>query len=190
MRRKKNQILCVGVIIGIYLLSFPLNEWLSHTMPRHQLLQLLGMITLGILLGSVVKVKINAANWNISILVVFMASMAFWMLPRSIDLAVIHPWFNRLMHLNMVLIGFLLMNIYSKLVIELKILFLGMMSAVFMASGVTLSAFRKLLCSSFNLEQQHETGKYMIILAASLILFTLITFFRAPMHDAENRTFQ
>ncbi|MBX2930775.1 MAG: hypothetical protein KF781_02375 [Chitinophagaceae bacterium] len=166
------------VIAMFYLLSFFWNDWLSITMPRHQLIQLPAMLLLGILLAYCFStLAIQDMYWGIAILIFIMASFIFWMLPHSIDVAVINKHFNRVMHINMLLSGFLLILVFRKIFFEVKILFLGMITAMLLASGITLSVFNMLLCSSFSIEQQKQTGLYLIFIAIALFIFTAITFF-------------
>lgn len=168
------------VAVLFFLLSFQFNEWLSLTMPRHQLLQLPGMFVLGILLSYCFPdIKIKNISYGISGVIFIMASMIFWMLPRSVDLAVLHPSINRIMHVNMLIAGFLATAILKNTTLELKMFFLEMTVAMLLATGITLRAFDMLLCSSFTIEQQHETGLYLILIASALFVGTLVMFFRA-----------
>lgn len=53
-----------------------------------------------------------------------------------------------------------------------------MITAMLLASGITLSVFNMLLCSSFTIEQQKQTGFLLMIIAATMFVFTAIIFFR------------
>lgn len=107
-----------------------------------------------------------------------MASLIFWMLPRSVDESVIHPAFNRIMHFNMLVAGFSTIAIFRNMIFEIKIFFLGMTAAMLLATGITLRVFDMLLCSSFNIDQQKETGFYLIGIAVGLFIGTLIFLFK------------
>lgn len=179
-KRKKGIILVVIVLILFALLSFPLNAWLSASMPRHQIIQLPAMFLLGFVLGANFSfLNIKETSWGITALIFIIASFIFWMLPHSIDYAVINTTFNRIMHLNMFIAGILLMPVLRNTLFEIKILFLGMLSAMMLATGIALRAFNILLCSSFNIDQQKETGFYLIIIGFLLFVLTFVTFFKA-----------
>ncbi|MBS1749597.1 MAG: hypothetical protein JST63_06820 [Bacteroidetes bacterium] len=180
MHSKKSHIVFILVISGLFwLISFPLNQWFSETMPRHQALQLPCMLGLGMISGwRYSKFNIIATSRSIAILVFVMSSLIFWMLPHSIDYAVIHPAFNRVMHINMFVAGYLLFPVLRKTLFEIKILFLGMISAMFIATGITLVTYNLLLCSAFTIDQQKETGSLLTIIGLVLFVTTLITFFR------------
>ncbi|MCZ2223147.1 MAG: hypothetical protein LC122_05895 [Chitinophagales bacterium] len=175
------------IVIAFYLISFYWNEWFCITMPRHQLVQLPSMFFLGIILALCFpKLFINDISWSIATLIFIMASLIFWMLPHSIDYAVINNSFNRLMHINMLLDGFLLVLVFRKIFFELKILFLGMITAMLLASGITLSVFNILLCSSFTIEQQKQTGHSLIIIATAMFVFTAFIFFRTLKQQSKS----
>ena len=177
---KYDIIITLIIALLFFVLSYPLNGWLSETMPRHQIIQLPSMFLLGLILGiKFSHFSIKETSYGIAILILIMTSLAFWMLPRSIDYAIISPSFNRIMHFNMLLAGFLLMAVLRNIIFEIKILFLGMVSAMILAAGVTLKSFDILLCSSFSIEQQKETGFYLIVVGSLLFVLTLIVFFKA-----------
>lgn len=161
------------------LISFPLNEWLSETMPRHQILQLPAMFGLGIIAGHRFSKKLTLdAPWRIATLVFIMSSLIFWMLPRSVDLSVIDTSFNRVMHINMLTAGFFVVPALRNAILEIKIIFLGMTAAMITASGGVLLVFDLLLCSAFTIEQQRQTGQLMIIIGSTLYVYAFFVFFR------------
>jgi len=82
------------------------------------------------------------------------------------------------MHFNMFIAGFLLMPVLRNILFEVKIIFLGMTSAMILAAGITLKSFDILLCSSFTILQQNETGFYLIIAGLAFFAITLFVFFK------------
>lgn len=178
--RKKDVIVVLIILLLFILLSFPMNDWLSATMPRHQIIQLPAMFGAGFILGIYFShFNIKETSWGIAVLIFTMSTFVFWMLPHSIDYAVINTTFNRIMHLNMLIAGILLMPVLRNIIFEIKILFLGMLSAMMLATGIALRAFNILLCSSFNIGQQKETGFYLIIIGFLLFVLTFVVFFKA-----------
>lgn len=180
MFKRAQHIIFLLVILALFILiSFPWNDWFSETMPRHQLLQLPAMLGLGVISGVCFsKLFIKELYWGIAILIFIMASIIFWMLPHSIDWAVINTSFNRVMHINMFVAGFLLILVLRNNIFEIKIVFFGMLSAMMLASGITLKSFNILLCASFNIGQQKETGLYLIIIGFALFLSTAFIFIK------------
>lgn len=177
------------VAILFFLISFTYNEWFGMTMQRHQLMQLPAMLLMGMSFGYVYnKIYISDLSWGISALIFVMASIIFWMLPHSIDYAVITPWFNRLMHVHMLIVGFLIIITLRGMIFEVKMLFFSMLCAKLLASGITLRVFNILLCSSFTIRQQKDTGTLLIIFAISLIVFTLFRYLSFPDNKADELT--
>lgn len=177
--RRAAWIAAAGAAVLFAVLSFPCNYWLSLTMPRHQAIQLPAMLLIGLALGGVArKVNVKDLSWGLALLLLAMGSLIFWMLPRSIDLAVIHPWFNRIMHLHMVATGFAIAITLRNMPFELKIAFPGMLAGMLIATGASLRAFTILLCSSFTIEQQHETGMWLMLIGVAVFLGTAVFFIR------------
>lgn len=148
-------------------------------MPRHQLIQLPAMLTIGIISGFWFASYFNTdTSWGIAIFIFVMASLVFWMLPHSIDKAVINLLFNRIMHVNMFVAGLLVVPAFRNVIFEVKIIFLGMLSAMIAATGIALTSFDILLCSAFDVFQQKSTGNKLIIIGIALFAGTLFIFFR------------
>lgn len=186
MHRRRFRGLILAVICILFIVvSFPMNEWFCETMPRHQLLQLPAMILLGMVSGKLLsEYFIRDASLGIAILIFTMSSLVFWMLPHSIDAAVINPWFNRLMHLDMYMSGFFTVVVLRGIAFEIKVAFLWMVSAMILATGITLKSFDILLCSSYTILQQNETGFYLLLAGFVLLVITMIVFF----HGLASRT--
>ncbi|HMW65575.1 MAG TPA: hypothetical protein PK695_06270 [Chitinophagaceae bacterium] len=115
-----------------------------------------------------------------------MFSFIFWMLPHSIDAAVIDIRFNRFMLLNMFAAGLLLYPVLKYIRFEVRILFLGMFAAMIIATGIALISFNILLCSAFNIEQQKETGAGMIKAGVLFFFLALFVFFKGIGKLSEN----
>lgn len=77
------------------------------------------------------------------------------------------------MHLNMLLSRTLLVAVLRNVLFEIKILFLGMLAARLLATGIVLRSFNILLCGAFNIDQQQETGLYLIIIGFALLITAL-----------------
>ncbi len=178
-KSKLKVIIAITIVIAFYLLSFTFNDWLSLTMQRHQLIQLTSMLILGIITNIVIfQFSVKNVWIGISLFIFITASIIFWMLPLSIDFAVIYEWINRVMHLNIFIVGILISTLIRGDLNELKIYFLGMHTAMSFAIGIALRSFNILLCSSFDILQQQETGLYLIYISIALFVFTIIIFFR------------
>ncbi len=175
----------VGIALFFYAFSFPLNDWFSLTMVRHQILQLPAMALLGIVAGLVYSnARPKNRSTQIAILIAAMAILLFWMLPRSIDLTIVYPWINRVMHLMVFAAGLSIAWGLVGCFFEVQIAFPLMLASMFIATGMALRGFTILLCSSFMLEEQQETGLYLIFLGLGIFVIT-ITFLLRRLGDRE-----
>ncbi|MCO5249710.1 MAG: hypothetical protein M9887_12270 [Chitinophagales bacterium] len=142
-------------------------------------MQLPAMIILGLIIGwTFPKLKIKDLSWGVTLLIICMASLIFWMIPRSIDMTIVYPSFNRVMHVNMLLFGWILVAVFRCIIFEVKIVFLLMVSGMLLSSGITLRVFKIVLCSSFTMEQQRENGFYLLIIGLTIFVVTIFLFFR------------
>lgn len=164
----------VGIALFFYAFSFPLNEWFSLTMVRHQILQLPAMALLGVVTGFIFSHRHPKSRpVQIALLIAAMATLLFWMLPRSIDLTIIYPWINRAMHLTIFIAGLFIAWGLIETFFEVQIAFPLMLASMFIAAGAALKGFTILLCSSFMLEEQQETGLYLIFLGLGIFVITI-----------------
>lgn len=163
----------------LYLIGDFYKDWFAKTMPRHQILQLPIALLLGLLLGAVSYTYLKLTFIpRIAGLIFVMGSLAFWMLPLSVDLAVIYPLFNWVMIVNMLIAGVLWYYSLKNAALEVKVVFYALLTSMLIGIGLVLSNFDILLCSAFTIQQQNETGNYMIGIGVFILLFTYFTFLR------------
>jgi len=142
-------------------------------------MQLPAMLVIGIITGAWFAKRIRLdMSWGITVFIFIMFSLMFWMLPHSVDMAVINPAFNRLMHLNIFIAGFFFIPGLRGMILEVRILFLGMIAAMAIATGYALMVYDILLCSAFDVVQQRETGVRLLIIGLALFVFAIFTFFK------------
>lgn len=181
-------VLLGGFCLLFYLVSFTANAWFSLTMPRHQTLQLPIMFALGVGLAfGFSRATIKSAEWKIDALIFVMGTLIFWMLPRSVDWAAFDADFNRIMHVTMVVSGFLCVTALRGASVELRMAFLGMVAAMLLAVGFTLQTFDILLCSAFTISQQQETGLALLLIGGALLVAIVGVFIRSlGIHQAND----
>lgn len=165
------------VLTGIYLLFFTFNDWFAVTMPRHQILQLPAALLLGVVTGFWYRNKISLSYYlKITGIIFLMGSLLFWMLPRSVDLAVMDSRFNLLMLLNMFLAGIITFFSIRKSELEIQTIFFVMMTSMLMGVGFILINFKILVCSAFDISQQQQTGYYLLGIGVAFLIFTYVNF--------------
>jgi len=164
-----------GIFIFFAVVSFPLNEWFSLTMVRHQILQLPYMFILGSITGQIFNpARCKNRSLKIALLIAAMATLVFWMLPRSIDLTIIYPWFNRAMHGSVFIAGIATVWGLCENFFEAQIAFPLMLAAMLITGGAALRSFTILLCSSFTLADQQATGFYLMGIGTLIFIGTIV----------------
>jgi len=152
-------------------------------MPRHQAVQLPIIFGIGIAIASYFKnLNIKELSWAYSALIFILFSLIFWMLPHSVDLAVINPLIDRTMHIHILICGILLVASFKTISFEIKTFYLAMLSAKLATVGIVMKVFNILLCGSFTILQQQETGTYFILFGISLFIYTLFQFFNPSLY--------
>lgn len=166
-------------VLAVFLISFVFADWFNKTMLRHQLLQLPFFLILGIFLA---RYFLNGVRWptylRISGLMLVMGSLIFWMIPLSIDLAVIKPGINRLMHLNVLGAGVVTFLSLNRAILSITTVFYSMLTAMLIGTGMILINFDILLCSAFDIKQQQDTGSYLVGIGLACLILTYLQFFR------------
>lgn len=146
----------------------PLAGWFSATMPRHQLLQVPAMLILGAIAAGgrapkVMERERPAGEWSAPILILAVGAMIFWMIPRSVDLAASSALADQLMHASWFLAGAALAHsvpqIPSPIAMALGIHGVAMLAA----AGLVYSLYPGLICTAYNLQQQHATGRILLL---------------------------
>ncbi|MES0488366.1 MAG: hypothetical protein ABUK01_00135 [Leptospirales bacterium] len=168
------------------------DRYLDSEMSLHMIAQMWGLALLGVLTGKVdlsflttftftetfvetlARFKLN--RYGVSALVFFIGTITFWMIPRSLDLAVINNSADYIMHINLFCAGLFLGKNLKKMPFVLKtaagIYGLSMLISV----GLTYTMYNSLLCATYDLEMQKETGELVLkIFWFAFVLFIILT---------------
>jgi len=166
------------LMITFILILPPVDNYLDSYMPFHYSVQLGGAIATGImtgLSGSWFK-KIITTKYTASSLLFFIGTITFWMIPRSMDLAVNNNFVDTVMFFNLylasLLLGVTLVNGAFVLKSALGIYGLSML----LTMGIIFTQYETILCAVYTLEMQKETGKVLLILFS---VFFLLFLFRS-----------
>lgn len=180
MDSKVKSAVFLAVAALLLLVTVIANDWFIQTMPRRQTLQLPALFASGVLAAlAFPKIGMGEASWRLAALILTAGSLIFWMLPRSIDSAVVDAALNRALFVNMVTVGFLCSAAMRRASLEMQTAFLGMIAAMLLATGFALRSFDILLCASFTISQQKETGFHLLGIALALFITTVIRFIRS-----------
>lgn len=170
----------VGIAFLILLATPPLDPWLDRTMPRLLVLQVPAWLGLGWLAG--LALPMRPRSWNplgLTGLAFFVGSVAFWMIPRSVDATQTSELVDQLMHANLLVAGAGLAASRRSLPFVAKGA-LGIYGAsMTFALGMIYTRYGDLLCGAFDLAQQRATGRWMLGLSPLVTIFVLVFGFRA-----------
>lgn len=169
----------------VALLVSPLvDPWLTRTQPRFLLLHIPSWVVLGYLGGRHVRASgpPRAAPWNplgLTGLVFFLGSLAFWMIPRSVDSAVLSNAIDQLLHANLLGAGFALAWSMPAMPFVLRAA-LGIYGASMVFSlGALYTHYTALLCGTFTLAEQRQTGQILYMLCPLIVVALLVAGARA-----------
>lgn len=170
-------IIIVVYLIVFYLVVFRFDPWFDAKLYRHIAGQFPLLIVLGWLSGHFLWRKYIgsvAVGIHLSVIIFFMGSLVFWMLPVSIDQAAINNRADLLLSINLWLAGALLGSQFRQMAPELKSAFLLLLSTMIIITGVVLKQINLLLCDAYTLFQQKVLGSYLFtgglwILALSIL---------------------
>jgi len=148
----------------------PLDPYLDGDMTRLMLIQVPTLILLGVLLGPLMGVKFPMGqNFAFAGLILGLGLVMFWMIPRSLDLAVVDSRIDALMHLTLLAAGLMLRLSLPCLPLLIQMA-AGIYATAMAASlGVILNQTKERICATFTLEQQQAAGS-AILWACGLLL--------------------
>ncbi|HEY5568499.1 MAG TPA: hypothetical protein VIM81_14830 [Gammaproteobacteria bacterium] len=155
---------------ALVLVTPPLDPFLDAAMRRHVEWQLPALVALGYFAGrGRVPRRLAAANPSgLAGLAFALGSMAFWMIPRSLDVAVVHDSVDQLLHASMFGSGLALAWSLPVAPFALRVA-LGIHAVAMVAAlGVTYSEFPRLICATYNLQQQRAVGGDLLWIAGLL----------------------
>ncbi len=164
------------------LLASPLvDAYLTHTQPRFVVLHVPAWLVLGYLAGHHLR-STRATRSNplgLTGFVFFVGSLTLWMIPRSVDSAVLSVWIDQLLHVNLLVAGFALgwSVLAMPFVLRAAIGIYG--ASMTFALGALYTHYSALLCGTFTLAQQKQTGQALYVLSALIVIAVFVSGVRA-----------
>lgn len=183
-------ILIVVYLILLYLVVFLFDHWFDAKLYRHIAGQFPLVILLGWLSGYFLWWKYigsDSVGIHLSVIVFFMGSLVYWMLPVSIDQAAINNNVDLILSINLWLAGALLGSQFRNMAPELKSAFLLLLPVMIIITGVVLKQINLLLCGAYTLYQQKVLGSYLF--TGGLWILALAILWIGVMLWQENKNF-
>ncbi len=159
--------------LTVALLMFPpLDPYLDDSMSRLMLIQFPLLFILGAVGVRFSPLRLSWGPGNaLGLLILGWGGVLFWMVPRSLDLAVAQEGIDFLAHLSLLISGAVLALSLPLLAFPVQIAAAIYGIAMWSMYGLILSQTSVQVCASFSLEQQQATGVAMLWAAPVFLMF-------------------
>jgi hypothetical protein len=160
-------------LLGSALSIPPGRSLIEQSMAWHMVVQMPMLFAGGWFLMEGVKdlSKRSPRNWNQFGLTGFIAAqfiITYWMLPISIDRAVVMPQVDALKLLSLMASGALIQTSVSRSPVVLQLFFVGYIVSMLISSGVVLATTERRLCNAYSMESQLSAGYGVVALGIAL----------------------
>lgn len=115
--------------------------------------------------------KTSSASWNQFGLTGFIAAqfiITYWMLPISIDRAVVIPQVDAFKLLSLIASGAMIQKSISRSPAVVQLFFVGYIVSMLITTGVFLATTERRLCNAYAMESQLSAGYGVVALGVSL----------------------
>jgi cytochrome c oxidase assembly factor CtaG len=169
-------------VVLVILLASPLvDPLLIRTQPRFLLVHLPAWVFLGYLAGRHLRSGPGGHDRAVALnprgltgLVFFVGTLAFWMIPRSVDAAALSQGMDQLLHVSLLAAGFALAWSMPAMPFVLRAA-LGIYGiAMLFSLGALYTHSTALLCGTFTLAEQRQTGQLLYWLCPAAIVAFLV----------------
>lgn len=187
LKQASSYVVCLFLVLAVAPSLPTLRFLLASSMTFHMAIQIPALIIAGYLLSKTLfsvqslsslnsELSVNLSCW----LWILLASM-FWMLPISLDKALINPYWDVFKIITLLVSGLLLRPAFTGPKI-LSLFFIGSTIMMLFFIGYFYQGSELRLCNSYLIESQQTAGVALICLAFSL-LFVSIFLLRKEIFD-------
>ena len=160
-------------LVGSALSIPPGRSLIEQSMAWHMVIQMPILFASGwFLMGGVWDFsKTSPGSWNQFGLTGFIAAqfiITYWMLPISIDRAVVMPQVDVLKVLSLIASGALIQTSVSRSPAVLQLFFVGYIVSMLISTGVYLAITERRLCNAYSLESQLCAGYGVVAIGVVL----------------------
>ena len=160
-------------LVAIALSVPPGRSLIEQSMAWHMVVQMPILFASGwFLIGGVWDFsKTSPGSWNQFGLTGFIAAqfiITYWMLPISIDRAVVMPQVDVLKVLSLIASGALIQTSLSRSPAVLQLFFVGYIVSMLITTGVYLATTERRLCNAYSMESQLSAGYGVVALGIAL----------------------
>jgi hypothetical protein len=160
-------------LLGSTLSIPPVRSLIEQSMTWHMVVQMPILFAGGWFLmgGGWDLTKKSLGSWNQFGLTGFIAAqliITYWMLPISIDRAVVMPQVDVFKVLSLLASGALVQTSVSRSPVVLQLFFVGYTVSMLISTGVFLATTERRLCNAYSMESQLSAGYGVVALGVAL----------------------
>jgi hypothetical protein len=160
-------------LLGSALSVPPGRSLIEQSMTWHMVVQMPMLFAGGwfLMIGALDLTKRSPNGWNQFGLTGFIAAqfiLTYWMLPISIDRAVVMPQVDVLKLLSLIVSGALIQTSVSRSPVVVQLFFVGYIVSMLISSGVVLATTERRLCNAYSMESQLSAGYGVVALGVAL----------------------
>jgi hypothetical protein len=170
-RCRKSVVVPMLVLLAAISLSIPpLRDFIEQSMVWHMVIQMPLLVWGGWFLGErLVARRIGAwfIEWNRYGLTGFIVSqliLAYWMIPLTIDRAIVMPVVDSWKVISLIICGAILRHSFKVSPVNLQLFFVGYFVPMMLSLGLYMMTTELRLCNVYSLESQTNAGKGLIFL--------------------------
>ena len=175
----RNYLAGILFLAAVALSLWPLRATIIEDMFWHMDIQIPLLIAVGVMIKiSAPALHETLSRFNAYGLNSFIASqviLAFWMLPISIDRAIIHWEYDLAKIISLIMCGWLIQVSFKKTTLVIELFFIGYFLAMMLWVGVYYIQSDVRLCNVYTQESQQYAGGGLIFYAVMLSLIWIIS---------------
>jgi hypothetical protein len=160
-------------LLGSAFSAPPGRSLIEQSMAWHMVVQIPMLFAGGWFLmgGAWNLTKRSPGSWNQFGLTGFVAAqfiITYWMLPISIDRAVVMPQVDVLKILSLIVSGAFIQTSVNRSPVVLQLFFVGYIVSMLISTGVFLATTERRLCNAYSMESQLSAGYGVVALGVAL----------------------
>jgi len=165
----------VFMVMAISLSFAPLRVYLEQSMFVQMVLQLPILFISGALISKTKRIQqffsfIHPINiYGLTSFMVAQTILVYWMLPLSIDRAVVMPWVDGVKVITMIIAGICVGQALQKAPLAIQLFFIGYFTAMMIWLGLYFATTEIRLCNVYSLSSQHLTGYGLVVISGFLL---------------------
>jgi hypothetical protein len=181
----KNYLAGLLFLFAISLSIWPFRSVIIRDMFWHMDIQMPLLIAVGLLftippLGILSKVR-PFNTFGLSSFIAAQIILAYWMLPISIDRAIIHWQYDLAKIISLIICGWLIQISFHKTTLVIEIFFVGYFLAMMLWVGLYYLHSDVRLCNVYSQDSKQYAGGGLILLVAILLLVWTMSILRKKM---------